>query len=72
MARSRRGGQLSLKVSRSSSLSTSFAVVAVLTLRIRRTGLLTMRLSSSSQEKKLDMMRRMLSMVTLPALRFDS
>ena len=38
-------------------------------LQIRRTGLFKMKSSSSSQEKKLDNMRRILSIVTLLDLR---
>ena len=65
MARSRRLVQLSRSFSISSSEMTSFTVFLVLILWMRRMGLFRMWSSSSSHEKKLEMFRRMLSMVAL-------
>ena len=65
IARSRVVSHPSRSSSSSSSEQISLMVFGVLTLWILRTGLFIMQSSSSSHEKKLERMRRILSMVTL-------
>ena len=65
MALSLNVGQPSRIISICSSVKVSFMTDIVLTRLILRTGLLTIYSSSSSQEKKVDIILRMLSRVTL-------
>ena len=58
-------GEVSRGFSMSSSENVSFTVRPNLTLWMRRTGLFRIYSSSSNHEKKLENMRRMLSIVTL-------